>query len=197
MDDEALGRLARAQEEDKYLISVATVSERKNTIVLAEAALAARVPVLFLGKPYASDDPYFLRFERLVDGNFVRYPGFVSEDEKYRYLRGARGFVLLSQFESGCIAVFEAAGAGLPLLLPNVPWATKSYEKARDISFVRSADPPGLIAALKIFYEKAHRTAGTTFPLQSWNQIAQRYLLVYEQLLGNKMERIIHAPGRI
>ena len=137
LEEDALRELAQPQEEGDYLISIASIHPRKNTLLLAEAAVLAKTPIVFLGKPYAEDDPYFLRFQKLIDHRYVRYPGFVSPEEKYRWLRGARGFALLSQFESGCIAVFEAAGAGLPLLLSDLPWARKSYVEARDIHFAK------------------------------------------------------------
>jgi len=188
-EEEALRELARPQLEEDYLISVATIDRRKNSLLLAEAARAAQLPVLFLGKPYSENNPYFLRFRELVDDKYVRYPGFVSTQEKYGYLRGARGFVLLSQFESGCIAVFEAAAAGLPLLLSDLPWAKRSYPDARDISFLRPDRPAEVSRALTEFHERAHRRAGTTFPLLNWNQVAQSYLAVYEEVMRAPIEK--------
>lgn len=183
LEDNTLRALAQPQPERGYLVSVATIDPRKNTLLLAEAALLAKTPIVFLGKPYSADDPYFIRFKTLVDGQYVRYPGFVSVEEKFRYLRGARGFALLSQFESGCIAVFEAAGAGLPLLLSDKPWATKSYPGARDIHFAKLGAAAEVAPVLSRFYQAAHRAPGTTFPLFSWREIARRYLAIYEEIL--------------
>ena len=183
LEEEALQALAQPQVEEDYLVSIATIAQRKNSVLLAEAARAAKLPVVFLGKPYAADDPYFLRFKELVDGKYVRYPGFVSNEEKYHYLCGARGFALLSQFESGCIAVFEAAAAGLPLLLSDLRWARQSYPGARDIAFVKPKDAIELSEKLGEFYRRAHRQRGTTFPLLNWKQVANKYLHSYEQIL--------------
>jgi glycosyltransferase involved in cell wall biosynthesis len=114
----------------------------------------------------------------------VRWPGFVSTEEKHRYLRGARGFVLLSQMESGSIAVYEAAAAGLPLLLSDLPWANKVYQQARGTAFV-SLKPAGRIApVLRAFHAQARRQPGTTFPLLTWRQVAERYVELYRKLLG-------------
>ena len=150
--------------------------------------------MVFLGKPYATDDPYFLRFQQLVDGKYVRYPGFVSAEEKYGYLRGARGFALLSQFESGCIAIFEAAAAGLPLFLSDLRWARQSYPEARDVSFVSPNDAGQVRERLLDFYQRAHRKPGTTFPLLNWAQVAQNYLTVYHQILGHEQRRACDKP---
>jgi glycosyltransferase involved in cell wall biosynthesis len=119
-----------------------------------------------------------------VDGKIVRYPGFVSTEEKWRYLRGARGFALLSQFESGCIAVYEAAAAGLPLLLSDLPWASKVYANARAVKFIRLRSVTDIAADLGSFYALAHRQPGTTFPLLTWRQVAEKYANVYQRILG-------------
>jgi glycosyltransferase involved in cell wall biosynthesis len=184
MEPEALQQLARPQEEEDYLISLATIHPRKNSVLLARAAHQAKIPIMFLGKPYAEHDPYFLEFKKLVDGRIVRYPGFVSTEEKDRYLRGARGFALLSQFESGSIAVYEAAAAGLPLFLSDLPWAAKVYRQVPAARFVRLAAPEAIAPALKAFYAQAHRQPGPTFPLLTWRQVAGKYLEVYQKVLN-------------
>jgi glycosyltransferase involved in cell wall biosynthesis len=184
LEEEALRQLALPQVQEDYLVSVATIHPRKNTLLLAQAALRAGTPMVFLGKPYGEDDPYFLEFKKWVDGKIVRYPGFVSSEEKWRYLRGARGFALLSQFESGCIAVHEAAAAGLPLLLSDLPWAAKVYAKARAVKFVRLRSITGVAADLGSFYALAHRQPGTTFPVLTWRQVAEKYADIYRSILG-------------
>ena len=184
MEMEAQQQLARPQAEEDYLISAATIHPRKNSLLLAQAALQAATPIVFLGKPYAENDPYFLEFKKCVDGRVVRYPGFVSTEEKFRYLRGARGFALLSQFESGCISVYEAAAAGLPFLLSDLPWASKVYGDVPAARFVRLGTPAAIAPALKAFYLNAHRQPGPTFPLLTWRQVAEKYLAVYQSVLS-------------
>lgn len=184
VETEALADLARPQTQEDYLICVASIDPRKNSVLLAQAARLAEVPVVFLGKPYALDNPYFLEFQKCVDNKTVHYPGFVSTGEKHRYLRGARGFVLLSQFESGCIAVYEAAAAGLPLLLSDLPWANKVYQQARGTAFVSLKSAGKIAPVLRAFHGQARRQTGTTFPLLTWRQVAQRYVELYRKLLG-------------
>jgi glycosyltransferase involved in cell wall biosynthesis len=185
LEAETLRQLALPQDEEDYLISVATIHPRKNSVLLAQAADRARTPVVFLGKPYAADDPYFLEFKKLADGKFVRYAGFVSDKEKWRYLRGARGFALLSQFESGCIAVYEAAAAGLPMLLSDLPWASKVYGKVPAVKFARLPSITLITAELEAFYVSAHRQRGTTFPLLTWRQVAEKYVAIYRSILAH------------
>lgn len=184
LEIEALNQLAQPATEGDYLVSVATIHPRKNPLLLAEAARLAQVPVVFLGKPYSADNDYFRRFQALADGKYVRYPGFVTEEEKYQILRGARGFVLLSQFESGCIAVYEAAAAGLPLCLSDLPWASKSYPQARNLRLVKLRSAGQIATELRQFYQSAHRMRETTFPVLSWREVAREYLRIYENILA-------------
>jgi len=183
LDKDALTDLARAEPEGDYLISMGTIIPRKNTLLLAQTAVLAQVPVVFLGKPFSEKDPYFQQFKELVDGRFVRYPGFVSIEEKHRLIRGARGFALLSRFESGCIALYEAAAAGLPLLLTRLPWATRVYQHAREKEFLPLQSAERLAPQLRHFYDRAHRQPGQTFPIMSWRDIARQYVDLYERVL--------------
>lgn len=184
LEPEALTQLALPAPEEDYLVSAATIHPRKNTVLLAEAAQLAKVPVVFLGKPYSANNDYFLRFKELVDDKYVRYPGFVTEAEKYRYLRGARGFALLSQYESGCISVYEAAAAGLPLFLSNLPWAAKSYPLAKQLHLADLRSGKKIAADLGRFYQQAHRESEPTFPVLSWREVAKEYLRLYEKILA-------------
>lgn len=184
IEPSALASLRQPADESDYLISVATITARKNTHLLAAAAKLARTPVLFAGKPYADNDPYFRRFRAMVDDQYVRYAGFVSDEQKYAYLRRARGFALLSQFESGCIAIYEAAAAGLPLFLSDLPWAERVYGSAKNSCFVTPSTPEHVAKKLLSFYNNAHRLAETTFPLLTWQEVAKRYRAIYEKVLA-------------
>ncbi len=185
LEDEALKQLAAPAPEEDYLVSCATIHPRKNSLLLAQAARLAKVPIVFLGKPYSPDNDYFLCFSELADGQYVRYPGFVSEAEKYRYLRGARGFALLSQFESGCISVYEAAAAGLPLFLSDLPWAAKSYPQAKNLQLAKLQTAGQIASDLGRFYQAAHRRRETTFPVLSWREVAREYLRIYEKVMAH------------
>jgi glycosyltransferase involved in cell wall biosynthesis len=184
IEPSALASLRQPADESDYLISVATITPRKNTHLLAAAAKLARTPVVFVGKPYADDDPYFRRFTAMVDDQYVRYAGFVSDEQKYAYLRRARGFALLSRFESGCIAIYEAAAAGLPLFLSDLPWASKVYGTAKNSRFVTPSTPEHVAKKLLGFYNSAHRLAETTFPLLTWQEVGKRYRAIYERILA-------------
>lgn len=168
----------------KYLVSVANISERKQTARLAIYAKKAQVPIVFIGSRNVTD-PYFKAFEKLVDNKYVFYPGYVSKEMRDCIERNASGYVLLSKGESGCIAVYEAAAYKLPLLLSNLPWAW-GYDSPTDIDFVDLQDDNVAIKQLKAFYAKSEILDHTPFRVFSWQQIATRYIEEYSKLLGDK-----------
>lgn len=178
----AISKLSGLTSPGGYLISVATITERKNSLLLAQAAKKSHVPVHFIGKPYAEDE-YFQDFLRLVDNKWVFYHGFVSEEEKYKLLTRASGFILLSKFESGCVAVYEAAAAGLPLLLSSLPWAKTGYPEANNISYIKLSSLSNIAISLKNFYDNSSRKPDMTFPVLSWKEVAEQYIEVYKKVI--------------
>ena len=185
---EAIADLGKPQQEEDYLISIASIIPRKNSVRLARAAIEAQVPVLFIGKPLGIFADYFREFESLIDNKYVRYVGFVSEEEKRRLLRGARGFALLSSGESGCVAAYEAGAAGLPLFLTDAQWARTGYPGADPIRFVDVNSHSEIVRGLRDFYSSAHRMTRTTFPILSWDQVAEKHIALYQQLLNGKSQ---------
>ena len=173
---------------EKYLVSCATISARKQSVLLARLARMARVPVVFMGSRNEYD-PYYLRFREEVDNRFVFDPGFVSREWRDCIERNASGFVLLSQGESGCIAVYEAAAYKLPLLLSNLPWA-KCYEDPTDIFFCDYDQLDIAVQQLNNFYDKAGPLDHMPFRAKTWGDVAKMYVKEYESLLREMHEGV-------
>jgi len=171
------------QNKQSYLVSVGSIVPRKNSVLLAKAAKHAKIPVVFLGKPFNEEENYYLEFLSLVDGEHVIYHGYVSDEEKSRLLTEASGFVLLSAGESGCIAVYEAAAARLPMLLSDLPWA-HAYGEHTTIEHVKLNDEAIITNRLKSFFENSKRLGHPTFPVMTWTDIAKEYIKVYEKVLA-------------
>lgn len=165
---------------EKYLVSCANISERKQNVLLAQYAKKAQVPVVFMGSSNDADN-YCQRFKKEIDNKYVFYPGYVSREWKDCIEKNAAGYVLLSKGESGCIAVYEAAAYQLPLLLSNLPWAW-GYESPTDISFCDFNNEDVAVEQLRTFYNKASRLNHTPFRIHTWSQVAQMYKNVYENL---------------
>jgi glycosyltransferase involved in cell wall biosynthesis len=169
----------------KYLISTGSIVERKNTVFTASLCKFLQIPIIFIGHPFDEESNYFRDFMTLVDDNIIKYKGYVSEEEKLTLLKGASGFILLSFGESGCISVYEAGAAGLPLLLSDLPWAN-GYENPVNIQYCSPIDEKKAKITLKTFFENAQKSTTPTFTVHTWKEIAESYAQVYKSLVLQK-----------
>jgi len=164
------------------LVCTATITERKRALELAEAAVAARVPVRVLGNPYGKDDPYYLRFLTLAEkhSDFVRYAGPVNDRaELARIYQSARGFVLLSTMESLSLSALEAAASGCPLLLSDLPWARSTF--GHNATYCPVGKTVLTAEALRRFHEEAPSLPTPAMPCR-WGDVANQLVQIYEKL---------------
>ena len=167
----------------KWLVCTATITPRKRVVELAKAAIIAKTPLWILGKAYADSDPYSQEFLRLAhqQPEFVRYNGEVSDREELaRIYRQARGFVLLSRWESLSLSALEAAACECALLLSDLPWARSAFgERA---SYCPISPPARMAQFLRQFYNAAPELKPPALP-PAWTDIAQQLKRVYEAVL--------------
>jgi glycosyltransferase involved in cell wall biosynthesis len=166
------------------LICVGTITERKNTVLLARIAREAQIPILFVGKPYDVSDPYWTEFAALIDHRWVCYR---SHTENYAELiklyHTARAFVIMSRYENWCLAAHEAAACGLPLLLPKQKWSLERF--GNEASYFSDKDIAAKTSELKAFYDRALTIPAPRVKLYSWREVAQRLKGIYEALLSS------------
>jgi glycosyltransferase involved in cell wall biosynthesis len=164
------------------LVCTATITERKRVLELAQAAVAARVPVRILGNPYGNDDPYYRRFLTLTEQHpgYVRYAGAVkNRAELARIYQSARGFVLLSTMESLSLSALEAAASGCPLLLSDLPWANCTF--GRSATYCPIGSPHSTAVCLRDFYDSALTLPRPDTPPR-WKDIASQLIEIYRKL---------------
>ncbi len=165
-----------------FLISTGTITERKRPLEMARLAVAARVPILFVGKPYHENDPYWLAFRSLIDERFVRYqPHVAGEAQMIELYRSARGFTLGSVTENWCLSAHEAAACGLPCLLRPQPWSLERFgAEARYLT----DDPAKDVAILRKFHEDAPTLPAPQVKQWSWWEVGQQLAEVYRTILA-------------
>jgi glycosyltransferase involved in cell wall biosynthesis len=166
------------------LVCTATITPRKRAVELAEAAIEAGIPVRFIGRPYTEDDAYYQRFLTLSRKhlNVVQYAGAIEDrNELAAIYKGAKGFVLLSSMETLSLSSLEAAAAGCPLLLSDLPWAHAAFGAlARYCSPTASTEETARI--LKDFAENINRQPTPPVPL-TWAEVAKQFLKIYQESL--------------
>jgi len=174
----------------RWLVCTATIIELKGVLKLAQMAVRAETPVWIIGKPYSETDDYAKRFVEYARQNpkLVRYEGAVSDREQLaRIYREARGFVLLSRWESLSLSALEAAACRCPLLLSDRPWARDAFKDKATYCPVRGSLPEAA-AVLRRFYEAAPTLEPPLLPL-SWTEVAGQIKTVYESILNPRARR--------
>ena len=166
-----------------HLVCAGTITQRKNCIPLAQLALKARVPVLFVGKPYSEKDPYWIEFSRLIDGNWVQYQSHVADPAgMVALLQRSRAAVVMSQYENSCFTAHEAAACGLPVLLPPMRWAYERFgNQARYLKNVTFNQDN--IEILRQFYADARELPVPAIKLFGWQDVAVQLQAVYTRAL--------------
>ncbi len=173
---------ARPSEVSDELLCVATIRPLKRNVELAKAALAAGVPIRFVGTPYGKGDPYYREFADIAASrpDLVRYAGLVSDRNELAALyRKARGFVLLSTMESLSLSALEASAVGRPLLLSDLAWARRAF--GANASYCPIAPVDTTAHFLRKFYEDAPSLPLPTRPLE-WHDVATQLSGIYRSL---------------
>ncbi|MFT4546191.1 MAG: hypothetical protein ACI8XO_002109 [Verrucomicrobiales bacterium] len=175
----------RPEPPGDYLVCTATIIPLKRINELALAAVRAQTPLRIVGKPFAESDPYYKRFLEInrEHPQLVRYSGPVYDrSELAEIYRGARGFVLLSDYEGLSLSALEATAAGCPLLLSDRRWATLTF--ADHAQFCPVTDSVDTTAQhLRKFYDSCETRALPPVP-PTWRNIAQQLGKIYEQILN-------------
>lgn len=169
-----------------HLICVATIAERKRILELAQFAMKAEVPILFVGKPYNESDSYWVRFKRMTETSpFIRHkPHVGNRAELIVLLQQARGFALFSKYENWCMVADEASACGLPLLLPDQKWVRERYGSA--VHYLSESDPGKNPERLRRFYQNAPNLPVPPRPLP-WEEVARRLLEIYRSILNSRI----------
>lgn len=168
-----------------WLITTASILPVKRIVETARAAVEAGTPYWVIGRPFSEGDAYYREFVALQRANprLVRYEGPIRDRALLaRIYREARGFVMLSRWESLSISALEAAGCGCPLLLSDLPWAHSVFGD-RGRYAPKEARPAEMAAALRQFYDEAPRIPPLPRPA-GWGEVAETLREIYASLLA-------------
>ena len=176
---------SQAAPRGEWLVCTANIIPLKRVLELAQMAVAAQTPVWVIGKPHSNADEYVQRFMNYAQRYpaLVRYEGPITDRERLAQVyREARGFVLLSAWESLSLSALEAAACGCPLLLSDLPWAREAFKDKAVYCPVRESVASAAVR-LRRFYKEAPNLEPPPRPL-SWLDVGRRIKAVYETLLA-------------
>jgi glycosyltransferase involved in cell wall biosynthesis len=177
--------LPHEEVKGEWLVCAASILPLKQVVKLARMAILAETPIWFIGKPFSESDAYYQEFLSLAKSSrFLRYEGPIGDRNGMAVAyRRARGFVLISKWESLSLAALEAASCGCPLLLSDLPWATRFFgPHATYCPPVMNVE--GSARILRTFYDDAPQLPVPPRP-ESWEGIGRRLLKVYAQVYSS------------
>jgi glycosyltransferase involved in cell wall biosynthesis len=173
-------------ERGPWLVCTATITKVKRVVEVAEAAIQAQTPLWIIGKPYAESDRYAQKFIALArqHSRIIRYEGAIQDRARLaRVYREARGFVLLSAWESLSLSALEAAACESPLLLSDLPWARTVFGKGA--AFCPITSPARTAAFLRRFYDATPGMPPPPKPL-TWIEVARQLEQIYHSVLDRR-----------
>ena len=168
-----------------HLITTGTITEQKRSLELARIAIAAKVPICFVGKPYDPQGRYWREFKSLIDGKLVKHvPHTESVEEMIQLLKGSRGYVHYSDFENWCFSAHEAIACGLPIIVPDQNWSRELFgNQANYLLPGNDKENPG---RLKRFHDACPTLSTPEVKLHSWKEVGKILMTNYQRILDNR-----------
>ena len=143
--DPALFRDAYLEPGEDYVVCVGRIEERKNQLLLARALRDTSMRLVLIGR---QAHPAYA--ERVIEeaGDRLILPGRLEPGGAMlrSALAGARAFALPSWCEGTSLAALEAAAAGLPLVLSDLPGERDSFGALAE--YCDPGDPASIAAAV-------------------------------------------------
>ena len=169
-----------------WLVTTASILPVKRLLETAEAAVLAQTPYWVIGRPFSESDPYyqgFLRFCR-EHSQIIRYDNVIrTQAQLAEVYHQARGFVLLSRWETQSLSALEAAASECPLLVSNLPWARSTF--GTHVSYCPLGSKQTTAEHLRLFYDQAPMIKPPPKP-PTWTEVGKILKKIYEHVLATE-----------
>jgi len=184
----------------RYIISVGRLIKRKafDRLILSLEHLPEDVGLLLVG-----DGPLRGELEGIAGARNlsrrVRFAGYVTDEEKFRYLAAADLYVLSSYHEGFGLVLQEAMSVGLPIVATSHGGQTDIVEDGVNALLIESNEPPAIAAAVRtIMGDAALRDAMARANREKVKQfepsrIAASYVELFREVIS--AARSVHAGG--
>lgn len=104
-------------ESQQYFLYLGRITRDKGVHLAIEAAKAANVPLIIVGRSYPEEGYWHDEVEKHIDGKMVRYVGEADFEKKIEWIRNAKALLFPSQCEESFgYAMIEAMACGTPVI---------------------------------------------------------------------------------
>lgn len=177
-----------------YVLCVSTIEPRKNIDTLLSAyealpvSLRSRVPLVLAGDQGWRSESIHQRFARAESQGWLKYLGYVGDNDLPLLFAGALGFAFPSFYEGFGLPVLEAMASGVPVVCSN---AASLPEVAQGCALlVEPQDTQAWTMALQRLLEDAEWRAQTSVAasaaarIYTWDLTVKRTIAAYREALS-------------
>jgi alpha-1,3-rhamnosyl/mannosyltransferase len=188
-----------------YVLFTGTIEPRKNLLTLLEAysrlprSLRQSVSLVLCGHRGWMSDTIHRRMQRAASEGWLKYLGYVAQEDLPGLMAGARLFVYPSYYEGFGLPVLEAMACAVPVVCSN---AASLPEVAGDVPLYHHPDDvPGLTEQLRKGLEdedwrkRAAELGRSRSRSYSWTRTAEMTLQVYHRVAELDLD-LRHDSGR-
>lgn len=174
-----------------YMLSVATLEPRKNLVTVLRAyrnlppALRRRLPLVLAGALGWRSDDLRQHIDQGVSEGWLRWLGYVEEDELPPLYASARGFLFFSHYEGFGLPVLEAMASGVPVVASQL---AVLVEVCGDCALYADPMDSGAISTLigrcaedQAWVRHAAALGLMRASTYTWQECARKTVAVYEQ----------------
>nr|WP_255550923.1 glycosyltransferase family 4 protein [Granulicella sp. dw_53] len=173
-------------EIENYVLCVGNICRRKNQLALVRACRKLGVPLLLVGNVLTGEENYGLAVAQAMPvGGRQRWihglePGSVELAAAYRE---GTVFALPSYLEQQPISALEAAAAGKPLVLADLPYARQELYEGAVLADPRSED--SIIRAIRKALDNPEAHCPPTSVMDQCRRlkVGAAYLAIYQRLI--------------
>ena len=176
IDLKKIGKVSPFVSSNNIILYVGRIEKYKNIDVLIKSMKYLRDMKLYIAGRGSFEEKLKKIAEKTKVKNRVKFLGFVSEEEKYRWLKTCSVFVNLSQVESFGITVLEALACGKPAVVSGES-ALKEFAEKFDCVFVPDELSPEAVAEAILKASKVK--ADLDLRNYDWDIIADKISEIY------------------
>ena len=177
-----------------YLLYAGRIASNKGLEFLLEAVArlppSERPPLVLMGRDWGERGRLEADARRLGLGLSVRFLGHVADPAEYRaVVRGARLFVLPSEWEAFGLVLLEAMAAKVPIVATAVGGVPEVLDGGRAGRLVPYGDAEALASAIRDLVSDPARRAQLTdagarrVSGLTWDRAAERHRALYRELV--------------